>query len=363
MGRWTPAIASAAVLAVVVFVGFTGGSDDKASGSDTVDTNYGLVDDSVTAPANTQQQIVIPTDPAVDKTSLVETLKYNSSGLAVVALQNRLKELGFDPGPPDGYFGSGTRTAVWAFEKLVLGTPSAEATGKVTNEMWQLMQDPIEIKPRRPKAVTYGQRPTHMEIYLPEQVAIVFTEDKPVLITHISSGSNETWCEILTYSIDAKGDPLPEPRTVDECGESKTPGGEFSFYNRYEGTRLGPLGGMWNPVFFNYGIAVHGADKVPLTPASHGCIRIPNFIADYFPTLVQNKDRVYVWDGIREPEEYSKKEKTPPGNYPNPAATTSTSTTVTTVKSATTVAATTTTTVAATTTVSATTTTAAPPGP
>ncbi|MCE9623621.1 MAG: L,D-transpeptidase family protein [Actinomycetia bacterium] len=353
MGRWTPVFASAAVLAVVIFVGFSGGDKNEASNT-TFDQNAGAVNESLTVPSSIGEQVVIPTDPAVEKTQLTSELKINSSGLAVAALQNRLKELAFDPGPADGYFGNQTRQAVWAFEKLVLGTPMTEATGHVTNEMWQLMQDPIEIAPRRVKAVTYNQRPTHAEIYLDKQVMIIFTDDKPVLITHISSGSGETWCEIVTYSIDAKGEPLPEPRTADECGESKTPGGVFSFYLRYEGNRQGPLGGMWNPVFFNYGIAVHGADEVPLHPASHGCIRIPNKIADYFPSLVQNKDRVYVWDGIKEPEEYSKEEKKPPGNYPNPAATTSTSTTVKKTTSTTVVTATT---IAPTTTPSATTTT------
>jgi hypothetical protein len=322
-----------------VFVGFSGGENNQASGG-TVDPLAGEIQESLTVPTSVGPQIVIPTNPAIPKTDLNEELKIWSSSLDVLKVQTRLKELAFDPGPLDGNFGFGTRQAVWAFEKLVLGTPAAEATGHVTNEMWQIMQDPIVIAPRRVKAVTYNQRPTHMEIYLPEQVAIVFTDDKPVLITHISSGSNKTWCEILTYDTDIKGEPLPEPRTVDECGESKTPGGVFSFYLRYEGKRVGPLGGMWNPVYFNYGIAVHGAEEVPLEPASHGCVRLPNFIADYFPSLVQNKDRVYVWDGIKEPEEYSKEEKKPPGNYPNPAATTSTSTTVKTVTATTAPAAT-----------------------
>ena len=327
MGRWTPVFAAAGVLAVVVFVGFSGNGKDAAS-STTLDPNRGATQDSLSVPLNTGSTLVITTDPGVEKNHLTQELKINSTGLAVVALQNRLRELKFDPGPSDGYFGVQTRQAIWAFETLVLKTPRSEATGHVTDATWQIMQDSIEIAPRRTKDLIYGQRPTHMEIYLPEQVGIVFTDDKPVLITHISSGSNEHWCQIVTYSIDAQGDPLPEPRTADECGESVTPGGVFSFYLRYAGDRQGPLGGMWNPVFFNYGIAVHGAKEVPLEPASHGCIRIPTKIADYFPTLVQNKDRVYVWDGVREPEDYTKKESTPPGNYPNPAATTSTSTTV-----------------------------------
>jgi hypothetical protein len=64
---------------------------------------------------------------------------------------------------------------------------------------------------------------------------------------------------------------------------------------------------MFNPVYFNYGIAVHGAKNVPLQPASHGCIRIHMELSKTFPSLVKNGNRVYVWgqDG-REPESYSR---------------------------------------------------------
>jgi hypothetical protein len=86
---------------------------------------------------------------------------------------------------------------------------------------------------------------------------------------------------------------------------------------------------MWNPVYFNYGIAVHGAKNVPTEPASHGCIRIPMFIADYFPSLVKNKDLVFVWDGKKEPEQQSKNDMLPVFNFPNPDATTTTSSTTT----------------------------------
>ena len=55
---------------------------------------------------------------------------------------------------------------------------------------------------------------------------------------------------------------------------SNTPGGVFRFNRRVEGVRESALGGMFNPVYFNYGIAIHGAKNVPLEPASHGCIRI-----------------------------------------------------------------------------------------
>ena len=45
-------------------------------------------------------------------------LRRGSSGTAVVTLQLRLEELGFDPGGIDGSFGPGTERAVRAFQDL-----------------------------------------------------------------------------------------------------------------------------------------------------------------------------------------------------------------------------------------------------
>ncbi len=222
------------------------------------------------------------TQPETVRSSLIDPLKMNSSGPAVAAMQTRLKELGFDPGPVDGFFGSATLQAVWAFEALVQTVTPGATTGVVTDGMWQIMQDQIAITPRRLKSQIYGERSTHIEIYLTEQVLIVFTDDTPVLITHISSGADA----------------------------SKTPAGIFAFYARQEQACIVvDVEQMWNPVFFNFGIGVYGSPDVPRTASSDGGIRIPMQIADYFPSLVQNKDRVYIWDGAREPEEFSRDER------------------------------------------------------
>lgn len=370
-----PAIAAAGVLGVVVLAGVSGSSEGGSAGSTSSGpsvvvpgaqtTEIGDVAiTGLTVPQNTVDPLVVVTDPARVKTSLAQSVSKGNFGDDVKQVQQRLTDLAFAPGPVDGAFGSGTQQAVWAFEKLVMRTPRAQSTGLVTNDMWQLMQDKIEILPRRSEP---GR--THMEVYLPEQVAVVFDNDKPVLITHISSGklnpdgTPEIWCQLLKYDTDSKGNKVDPPVERDECGNSHTPGGVFKFYRRYEGKRVGALGGMTNPVYFNYGIAVHGADNIPLEPASHGCIRINQTIAAYFPSLVANGDRVYVWghDG-KEPEQYSKRETTPIFNYPNPNSTTTTSSSSTTVAPTTSVAGTTTTTVkpaSTTTTAAATTTTVA----
>lgn len=364
LDRWLPAIAAVAVLAVVVLVGVVSGGDDggldaAAQSSTSEGSATGL-----TVPASTLPGIVIGTAaPGVTKTSLSRTLVRGLAGDDVTRLQKRLTELGFDPGVPDGSFGDQTEQAVWAFEKLVLKVPRAEATGKVNDSTWQVMQDTIAIQPRRTGDAT------HMEIYLPEQVAIVFTANKATLVIHISSGTGEEWCDVVSKDTDDKGNKLDPPVESPECGISITPGGVFKFTRRVEGVRNGPLGGMWNPVYFNYGIAVHGANNIPLYPASHGCIRMHKKISETFQQHVSIGDRVFVWgqDG-KEPEQYSKAEMIPIFNYRDKNATTTTSTTTTTtIKSTTTIPATTTTLVQNTTssppTATTTTSTSAPPNP
>ena len=133
----------------------------------------------------------------------------------------------------------------------------------------------------------------------------------------------QDWCEVVKVDND---DGTQTEKGI--CGKSITPGGVFSFNRRRAGWREGELGRMWNPVYFNYGIAVHGAGNVPSYPASHGCVRIPMHIGNYFPSLVKYGDQVFVFDGIKEPEAYGA--QVPPFNTPDPNYTTTTSSTTTT---------------------------------
>ena len=122
-------------------------------------------------------------------------------------------------------------------------------------------------------------------------------------------GTDATFCEKATYTTDIYGNALAEPETKQICAESKTPPGVFRLKRYEDGQHVSPLGGMKNPWYFNYGIAIHGAQNVPNHPASHGCVRMSNALADVFPTLVEKGNAVYVWgyDG-REPEGYTEKE-------------------------------------------------------
>jgi hypothetical protein len=321
--RVLPAVVAAALLGVVVVAGLAGqlsGSDD-ATAPTTVAAPVVPVATATIPP--TTAVTAAPTAPvptAPPKSSLSHTIGKGMFGDDVKIVQQRLKDLGFEPGPIDGAFGDLTRAAVWAYEKLVLATPRAEATGKVTDEMWQGMQDPITIAPRR------SGTGSHTEVYRPEQVVAFFdADDRPLLITHMSSGTGEEWCEEVTISPGELGNEHgTAPLKKGECGLSTTPGGVFRFYRRVSGVRQSALGGMWNPVYFNYGIAIHGALNVPLQPASHGCIRIPLVISETFQQLIGDRDRVYVFDGKREPEAYGAQK--PRFNWNDPDYSTTTTT-------------------------------------
>jgi hypothetical protein len=338
---WAPAAAAGVLLATVVVAGAVR-SGDAADGVTPVDT-------VVTVPTTTMALAADRTGgvPAVEEVvALTRTLGPGVSGTDVERVQRRLIALAFDPGEVDGVYGTRTLQAVWAFEKLVMGVPREQARGRVTPEVWDRMQRAVDIRPRRPEAPSEN----HTEIYLPEQVLVVFHDRRPVLVTHISSGDGEEWCEEVTISPGELGNERgTEPLKEGVCGRSVTPGGVFRYYRRVEGRRESQLGGLYNPVYFNFGIAVHGAHEVPAFPASHGCIRLPMHISDYYQSLVTwgrtTGDVVYVWDGVKEPEEYGA--QPPVWNWSDPdySTTTTSSSTTSTLPTTTVVSTSTTTTV------------------
>ena len=328
--RWLPVAAAGGLLALVIGIGVASRDGGEAVGPASSAASTAATTSAVaTAPAST----ATPTT-AVPKVPLERTLGNGVTGPDVRMVQDRLTELGFDPGPADGVYGGATIQAVWAFEKIMLGVPRAEATGRVTPEMWDRMQDTdAAVSPRRPT----GGLADHVEVYLPEQVLAIFHADRAVLVAHVSSGELDAagnpayYCDKATWDTDANGNPYTEPRTGEACAYAKTPGGVFAIKRMVQGKRVSPLGGMMNPAYFNYGIAIHGADDVPLEPASHGCIRINQYLGAKFQELLDVGDRVLVWglDG-KQPEQYTEAESLPSFDARTYDTTTTTSTTTTT---------------------------------
>jgi peptidoglycan hydrolase-like protein with peptidoglycan-binding domain len=247
--------------------GLTAGSDEVASAPLTSTT-------VVSRSSSTTERSTTTTTEAQATTTTkarVQGLVPGAEGEQVAAVQRRLRELQFDPGPADGVFGLATTYAVQGFQKL----HGMKPTGEVTPQVQAALASPTQPTPLVPDGG--GDR---VEIDLPRQLLFLYEGGDLRLISHISSGNRERYC--------APGG----------CGTAITPVGAHRFMWRYPGWRTSRLGKLYNPVYFTgSGIAIHGSSSVPTYPASHGCVRIPMHIAEYFPGLVSKGDAVYVLDG------------------------------------------------------------------
>jgi hypothetical protein len=263
--------AGTALLAAVVLLGAcsSGGGADAGPTSATTPSTHRSTS-TTTAPSTTTSTTASTTTTTTAPAIEVGNLQAGSNGPRTLALQTRLKALKFDPGPIDGKFGPKTTAAVWAFEALA----GLARDGVVNPLLEQYIKTAPPFGMLRPDL-----GPTHAEVDLDRQVLLVFRDGQLQLVTHVSTGSGRHYCD------------------DGHCGVAVTPPGEFHFGRRITGWRDAPLGRLYNPVYFNGGIAVHGAPSVPNTPASHGCVRIPMHIAEYFQGLVDTGEAISVFHG------------------------------------------------------------------
>ncbi|MEV4327223.1 L,D-transpeptidase family protein [Microbispora rosea] len=209
-----------------------------------------------------------------------KTLKLGAKGSAVKALQARLKELGYVPGSVDGRYGGATLTAVWAFQKVQGITP----TSTVAARTWRALENP-----RAPKVLVPRGKATRVEVNLTKQVMVLYRGGAPVLISHISSGSGIPYTEYATWN----------GKRQRFSGSARTPTGDYKTTWRVKGWHRSYLGQLYNPIFFNGGIALHGALSVPLYPASHGCVRLPMNVAEMLPGMLGKGVPVHVRGAFR----------------------------------------------------------------
>jgi peptidoglycan hydrolase-like protein with peptidoglycan-binding domain len=190
-----------------------------------------------------------------------QPLQPGMSGPAVAQLQQRLAALKYYPGPVDGQFGIDTLEAVWAFEE-VQGLPAQDT---VTLAMQRALADP-----RPPAVLVPGGGSLRIEINLADEVLVLYRDNQVSLISHVSTGGGYYFCS-----------------PGGGCGYAVTPTGNFSTTAYMPGWVTVPLGEMYNPVFFiDTAYAIHGDTDVPLEPVSHGCVRIPMDVAEFFYSMV-----------------------------------------------------------------------------
>jgi lipoprotein-anchoring transpeptidase ErfK/SrfK len=171
-----------------------------------------------------------------------------AAGADVLALQQRLVQLHYDPGTVDGHYGADTALAVMAFQK-VSGLNRTGVANTETRLALAAATDPAPLVP--------AGAPTRVEVDIARQVLFVWSDGQLVKILPVSTGSGQRYCE------------------HGECGVAVTPVGEFRAERRIPGLHRSPLGVLYNPVFFHQGFAIHGSPSIPPYPASHGCVRVP----------------------------------------------------------------------------------------
>ncbi len=196
------------------------------------------------------------------------TLSPGATGDDVGALQQRLHDLGYDPGPVDGVYDEETRAAVWAFQKVHDRRPD----GEVTAAVWRDLSTPVH-----PAALVEDGAATRVEVDLGRQLLHLYLDGERRLTTHVSTGTGQRFCTA------ARG-----------CRYAVTPAGDYALTWRVDGWRRSELGMLYNPLYYHGGIAIHGATSVPTHPASRGCVRVPMHIAEYLPALVERGDPVHV---------------------------------------------------------------------
>jgi peptidoglycan hydrolase-like protein with peptidoglycan-binding domain len=179
-------------------------------------------------------------------------------GAVIAELRRRLAALGYAVPPSSGSFDSALVDSVYAFAK-VQGLPR---TGIVDAAFWARLRHPVRPRPR------YAGPADHLEVNKPLQVLYVVRGGRVATIIPISTAG------------------LPG---------RFTPVGRFSIYRKVSGFDPSPLGTLYDPMYFTGGYAIHGNPSVPPYPASHGCVRVPMWIA---PTLAATNpygETVYVY--------------------------------------------------------------------
>jgi lipoprotein-anchoring transpeptidase ErfK/SrfK len=201
----------------------------------------------------------------------------------------------YDVGKVDGYYDGMTVNAVLAFQKVEHMARNGRATDDVVARIAAATE---------PASMVPGGGAKRVEVDVNRQILLLFETNALYRVLPVSTGNGKRYC------VDG------------QCAYAHTPGGSFKTTWRVKGWHTSRLGKLYNPIFFNGGIAIHGSLSVPAYPASHGCVRIPMSAAEWFPSRVPRDIPVYVINGPKAPVPFN--EPAPNGAPPSSVATTTT---------------------------------------
>jgi lipoprotein-anchoring transpeptidase ErfK/SrfK len=190
-----------------------------------------------------------PAGAATTVSVVQPNLSLGARGASVRELERRLAELHYAV-KRDGYFGGEDLEAVYAFQKV----ERLARTGSVDAALWSRI-----IAARIPRARYGGD---HVEVDKTRQVLFIVRSGKVTLTVATSTGAT-----------------------------GNTPLGAWHVYRKVGGFDWV----LYYPSYFLRGFAVHGYPDVPPYPASHGCARIPMWIAQTVYAQIGYGSTVYVY--------------------------------------------------------------------
>lgn len=185
-------------------------------------------------------------------------LQAGSTGPDVRGLIRRLTQLRFHVPAPSSAFSWELIDSVIAFQKAY-GLPR---TGVVGPETWRKLTNARPLEPR------YARPADHIEIDKTRQILLEVRGGEVVAVLPVSSGATGN---------------TPEGRHAVRWKALATT------------TWLGPGILYRTMTFYGNSFAIHGWSSVPAYPASHGCVRIPIWTADWLYNRTPVGETVYVY--------------------------------------------------------------------
>jgi hypothetical protein len=202
--------------------------------------------------------IVMPAGPFSPRKKTVHAsvflpyLALGAHGPSVQILERRLAQLHYTTRGADGFYAYDTADAVLAFQKV----NGLARTGRVTPDVWRRLESAHAPLPR----YRFGH---HFEVNKTKQVLFEVDRGRVVRAVHVSTGAT-----------------------------GNTPIGLWHIYSKVPGTLPD---GMFDSNFFLRGFAIHGYPSVPSYPASHGCVRVPNWVAPVLFASSYYGEAVYIY--------------------------------------------------------------------
>jgi hypothetical protein len=186
------------------------------------------------------------------------TLSYGSTGADVAGLRTRLADLHVHVPAPSTTFGSELSDSVVAFQKA----RGLDRTGTVDETTWRALSQDVVPTPR------YRRADTHIEVSKSRQILMIVRNGETLWYLPVSSGAGGI-----------------------------TPVGNYRILWKALATTtwLGPAI-LYRTMTFHTNYAIHGFPSVPAYPASHGCVRIPIWIADWLYQQSPVGEPVYVYE-------------------------------------------------------------------